>query len=91
MTQGGMDKDSRKAERSEEERTAWNRYMRNFRRSFKDRGLTSLSTVITTEHAEFIERFGREKACQSKREALMMIIEDVKDRFENEPADGRQL
>ncbi|MBB4120139.1 hypothetical protein [Martelella radicis] len=83
-----MDKDNRKTERSEEERTAWNRYMRNFRRSFKDRGLTSLSTVITTEHAEFIERFGRERACQSKREALMMIIEDVKERYETDADEG---
>ncbi|WP_354435933.1 hypothetical protein [Martelella mangrovi] len=88
MGQSGNDNDGRKSSgRSEEERAAWNRYMRNFRRSFKDRGLTSLSTVITTEHSEFIERFGRENACQSKREALMMIIDDVKKRFESENDD----
>ncbi|WP_174800669.1 hypothetical protein [Martelella limonii] len=84
MNRHDMDSSDHKMSRSEDERAAWNRYMRNFRRSFKDRGLTSLSTVITTEHSDFIDRYGREKECQSKREALMMIIEDVKARYDDE-------
>lgn len=74
--------DDRMSLRTDEERAAWNRYMRNFRRSFKEKGLTSLSTVVKTEHAEFIERFGRETACDSKREALMTIIDSFKKQYE---------
>ena len=84
MGQKEVENNDQKISRSEEERAAWNRYMRNFRRSFKERGLTSLSTVITAEHNDFIDRYGREKECHSKREALMMIIEDVKSRHERE-------
>ena len=84
MGRNEVENQDHKINRSEEERAAWNRYMRNFRRSFRGRGLTSLSTVITTEHSEFIDRFGRENECQSKREALMMIIEDVKARYDHE-------
>nr|WP_272211657.1 hypothetical protein [Marinicella sp. W31]MDC2877547.1 hypothetical protein [Marinicella sp. W31] len=46
--------------------------------------------MITTDHAKFIEEFGRQNGCQSKREALMMIIEDVKERFEDEDDGGDQ-
>ncbi|AJY46470.1 hypothetical protein [Martelella endophytica] len=84
MSQGDTGDNSQKFARSDEEREAWNRYMRNFRRGFKQRGLTSLSTVITVEHADFIDQYGRARGCQSKREALMMIIDDVKKRFETE-------
>ncbi|WP_180897348.1 hypothetical protein [Martelella soudanensis] len=84
MGRNEVENQEQKNSRSEEERAAWNRYMRNFRRGFRKRGLTSLSTVITTEHSEFIERYGRDKECQSKREALMMIIEDVKARYDQE-------
>ncbi|WP_165972857.1 hypothetical protein [Martelella mediterranea] len=44
--------------------------------------MTSLSTVVKTEHAEFIERFGRETACDSKREALMTIIDSFKKQYD---------
>lgn len=84
MRRNEVENHEQKISRSEEERAAWNRYMRNFRRSFKERGLTSLSTVITAEHNDFIDLYGREKKCHSKREALMMIIEDVKSRYERE-------
>lgn len=82
MGRNEVENQDQKSTRSDEEREAWNRYMRNFRRGFRKRGLTSLSTVITTEHSEFIERYGRDKECQSKREALMMIIDDVKSRYD---------
>ncbi|TPW33514.1 hypothetical protein FJU08_02855 [Martelella alba] len=84
MSHSELDSRSRKIERSDEERAAWNRYMRNFRRSFKERGLTSLSTVITTDQADFIEKYGRETACQSKREALMTIIDRFRDQYEGQ-------
>ena len=84
MSQDDFERRSQKTVRTDEERAAWNRYMRNFRRGFKERGLASLSTVITVEHAEFIDRYSREKGCQSKREALMMIIDEAMERFESD-------
>lgn len=87
MRQDEIENHNGRGLRTDEERAAWNRYMRNFRRSFKERGLTSLSTVITTEHAEFIEKYGREEACSSKREALMQIIDKFKDQYETKHDD----
>ena len=87
MNQRDSNYDDEKSVRSEEEKAAWNRYMRNFRSTFKEKGLKSLSTVIKEEHSEFIDHFGRAHACQSKREALMMILDDARKRFEDELED----